>query len=130
MLYLVEHLDLETSEPARYKAFQKIDIRHMYDALPHTSDDIFYSVSKLAECGYIVVHPHELSHGMMNYYVVDITYRGHKFIEATRDKTVWEQTKGVVAQVGNHALHFIEDTAQKIAVETAKALVVKAVTAS
>ncbi len=127
LLYLVEHLGLETSQPERYKVFQKIDVRNMYDVLPYSSDDIFYSANKLAECGYIIIQPHELSHGVINYYIIDITYRGHQFIEATRDKTIWEQTKGVVAQVGNHALHFIEDTAQKIAVETAKALVVKAV---
>ena len=29
-------------------------------------------------------------------------------------------TKNVVGQVGNHTLKFIEDTAQKIAVESAK----------
>ncbi len=67
---------------------------------------------------------------MTNYSIIDVTYRGHQFIEATRDKTIWEQTKGVIAQVGNHALQFVEDTAQKIAVEAAKALVIKSIVGS
>lgn len=35
----------------------------------------------------------------------------------------WNKTKSIISKVGSHTLEFIEDTAQKIAIEYAKSLI-------
>lgn len=52
--------------------------------------------------------------------ITDVTVYGHDFYNSIQEDTIWNKTKNIVGQVGNHTLKFIEDTAQKIAVESAK----------
>lgn len=49
-----------------------------------------------------------------------MTIYGHNFYNSIQEDTIWNYTKHIVGKVGNHTLKFIEDTAQKVAVEMAK----------
>lgn len=84
--------------------------------------DIMYSVLKLHEYNYIIIT--NVSPKNKTYFdkcsISDVTIHGHNFYESIREDTIWNKTKNVIGKVGNHTLHFIEDTAQMIAVESAK----------
>lgn len=55
--------------------------------------------------------------------VTNITVKGHRFLDTIKPDGIWNKTKCIVSQIGNHTLEFIEDTAQKIAVESAKQMI-------
>lgn len=55
-----------------------------------------------------------------NCIISDVTYLGHNFYNSIQDDTVWNKTKSIIAKAGNHTLKFVEDTAQMIAVASAK----------
>ena len=77
----------------------------------------------LAECDYINVSGVSTQKYFSMMDVNSITYAGHKFIESIRPQTIWDKTKSIISKVGTHTLKFVEDTAQKIAVEYAKSLI-------
>lgn len=52
--------------------------------------------------------------------IKEVTYLGHNFYNFIQDDTVWNKTKTIIAKAGNHTLKFIEDTAQMVAVASAK----------
>ena len=58
----------------------------------------------------------------------EITYLGHNFYNSIQDDTTWSKTKSIIGKIGNHSLHFVEDTAQLVAKEAAKQAVAIAMT--
>lgn len=95
-----------------------------------TKKDIMYSVMKLYEYKYIIlahVVPDKGQAYIDSCTIVDVTVRGHDFYNTIQEDNIWNKTKQVFSKVGNHTLKFIEDTAQKIAVESAKQLITAAV---
>ena len=85
--------------------------------------EIMYSVMKLYEYRFITVSKIQPTNGQQYFdscEITDVTVYGHDFYNSIQEDTIWNKTKNIVCQVGNHTLKFIEDTAQKIAVESAK----------
>lgn len=85
--------------------------------------EVMYSVMKLYEYQFITVSKIRPTNGQQYFdscEITDVTVYGHDFYNSIQEDTIWNKTKNVVGQVGNHTLKFIEDTAQKIAVESAK----------
>ena len=60
--------------------------------------------------------------------IKEITYLGHNFYNSIQDDTTWSKTKSIIGKIGNHSLHFVEDTAQLVAKEAAKQAVAIAMT--
>mgnify|MGYP004615281511 CR=1 FL=1 len=92
--------------------------------------EIMYSVMKLYEYRFITVGRVQPMDGQKYFDscdITDVTVTGHEFYNAIQEDTIWNKTKNIVGQVGNHTLKFIEDTAQKIAVESAKQVITLAV---
>lgn len=96
------------------------DLQHIYE-----QKEIMYAVLKLEECHFIKIWDKFLQNRayLERCTIEDVTYRGHQFLESIQDPNVWERTKSIAKKVGNHSLNFIEDTAQKVAVEVAKQIV-------
>lgn len=123
--YCVEHID-----------YQEINLNKWYEksvtlALLYNSDElknfekkeIMYSVMKLYEYRFITVSKISPTDGHKYFDscdITDVTVYGHDFYNSIQEDTIWNKTKSIIGQVGNHTLKFIEDTAQKIAVESAK----------
>nr|DAU18430.1 MAG TPA: Flagellin, PadR, transcription factor, DNA.8A [Bacteriophage sp.] len=88
---------------------------------------IMYSVKKLYENNFIVVNnitpTGKEKEYIENCYIVDVTIDGHNFYNSIKDDTVWNKTKNIISRAGNHTLKFIEDTAQMVAVASAKQMV-------
>lgn len=90
--------------------------------------EIMYAVMKLEEINFIKISnrsPKDSSSYINNCMINEITYPGHKFIDATEPEPVWKKTKGIIGKVGNHTLEFVEGVAHDVAVESAKVAVFK-----
>lgn len=50
--------------------------------------------------------------GVINFYVIDLTWDGQDFLEMIRQDTVWNKTKDIMK---NHGLPFLLDTIKQVA---------------
>lgn len=122
--YCVEHIDYKELNLNQWRE-KSVTLTMLYesDELKNfEKKEIMYSVMKLYEYKFIAVSSIQPING--KYFdscnITDVTIYGHDFYNSIQEDTIWNKTKNVVGQVGNHTLKFIEDTAQKIAVESAK----------
>lgn len=122
--YCADNIDyVEGVEDSWGESF--VDLTDLYNAVElkqFNKKDIMYSVLKLYEYKYIElcdIYPMNKSY-LEKCTVCDITVQGHNFLSSIQDDTLWNKTKNIVGKVGNHTLKFIEDTAQMVAIESAK----------
>jgi len=52
--------------------------------------------------------------------IIGISWNGYQFLETVRPETVWNKTKSVITNIGNHSLNFIETVAHDVSVEIGK----------
>lgn len=126
LIYLSNNLKIETGILQK-KIFCGIDLRNLYEDQNlscFSSDDIFYSAYNLMSCNFIEAKAGDQARPPVTYSIFNITYAGHQFLESIREPTAWERTKNIASAIGNHSLKFLEDTAQKVAVEMGKTLVI------
>ena len=94
--------------------FSELFSKHKY-----SKDELSYTIEKMLEGGLL-----NYSGNLNSYYqITDISFYGIQLLEKIRPESTWEKTKSIANKVGNHTLNFIEDTAQKIAVTSAAALI-------
>lgn len=122
--YCVRNIDYEEIGLNEWKE-KCISLNMLYDTKDlkgFSKKDIMYSVMRLNEMGYIKlqnISPLNKTY-INNCIISDVTYLGHNFYNSIQDDTVWNKTKSIIAKAGNHTLKFVEDTAQMIAVASAK----------
>ena len=122
--YCVRNIDYEEIGLNEWKE-KCISLNMLYntkDLKGFPKKDIMYSVMRLNEMGYIKlqnISPLNKTY-INNCIISDVTYLGHNFYNSIQDDTVWNKTKSIIAKAGNHTLKFVEDTAQMIAVASAK----------
>lgn len=121
--YCIEHIDFTPYNDSWDEQYVSLNTLYNSDlAYKYERKEIMYAVLKLDECHFIKCLkkvPQDKAY-IESCFIEDVTYRGHQFFEAIQDPTVWEKTKSIAKKVGNNTLAFIEDTAQKVAVEVAK----------
>ena len=123
--YCVEHIDYKDIGLNQWHE-NSVTLNVLYNSKElknFEKKEIMYSVMKLYEYQFIAVSRIQPTDGQKYFdscEIIDVTIYGHDFYNSIQEDTIWNKTKSVVAQVGNHTLKFIEDTAQKIAVESAK----------
>lgn len=94
--------------------FSKLFLKHKY-----SKDELSYTIGKMLEGGLL-----NYSGNLNSYYqITDMSFYSTQLLEKIRPESIWEKTKSIANRVGNHTLNFIEDTAQKIAVASATALI-------
>lgn len=106
LLYLEENLELNNSI---YLENIKLD---------YSSDDIYYSVQKLEEIGYInarIIKADGVA--ILDAIIFDITFYGHEFLNTIRPKTVWEKTKDISGKLGTKSISAITQIASQIAAQ-------------
>lgn len=123
--YCVENIDYkELNLNKWYESYITLNMLYNSEELKNfEKKEIMYSVMKLYEYQFITVSRIQPTDGQKYFdscEITDVTIYGHDFYNSIQEDTIWNKTKSVVSQVGNHTLKFIEDTAQKIAVESAK----------
>lgn len=108
-----------------------VSLQQLFDSKlnkTYTRKEIMYTIMKLEEIDFIKISnrsPREPSSYINSCMINEITYSGHKFIDATEPESVWKKTKGIVGKVGNHTLEFVEGVAHDVAVEYAKTVAFK-----
>lgn len=96
------------------KYFSKLFSKHNY-----SKDELSYAINKMLEGGLL-----NYSGSLNSYYqITDMSFYSTQLLEKIRPESIWEKTKSIANKVGNHTLNFLEDTAQKIAVASATALI-------
>ena len=124
LIYIEEHLTVPLHDNLTAIECNSLDVLNLSKDLPnYKRDDIWYSVKMLTECNYIDTRGISTQTYFSMMYIDSMTYAGHKFLESIRPQSVWDKTKSIISKVGSHTLEFIEDTAQKIAIEYAKSLI-------
>lgn len=123
--YCIEHIDYKEISFNKW-AEKSVGLSSLYSNAEFQDFDkkeIMYSVMKLYEYNYITLS-HVCPTGGNKYIddcsITDVTIYGHNFYNSVAEDTIWNKTKRVVGQVGNHTLKFIEETAQIVASESAK----------
>lgn len=126
--YCVEHIDYKELDFNQWHE-SSVTLNMLYNSdelKDFEKKEIMYSVMKLYEYRFITVSKIYPTNGQKYFDscdITDVTICGHDFYNSIKEDTIWNKTKSVVSQVGNHTLKFIEDTAQSIAVESAKQVV-------
>lgn len=77
----------------------------------YTNDDIFYTVSKLTEAGYLNTDIREFCSTIP---VKGITYSGHMFLNNIRDDNVWKETQNKLSKFKSVSIEIISQVASGI----------------
>ena len=123
--YCVENIDYKELELNQWHE-KSVTLNMLYsceELKNYEKKEIMYSVMKLYEYNYIVLSqilPNKGQKYIDSCDITDVTISGHNFYESIQEDNIWSKTKHIIGNVGNHTLKFIEDTAQKVASESAK----------
>ena len=68
----------------------------------HGLDTVHYTVVKLIEADFINAGYARTMDGNMHIgCLVDLTFKGHQFLETIREHRVWTKTKGIIGKIGS-----------------------------
>ena len=81
----------------------------------YTKEDIYYTLSKLEDGGYINMTSQWAGDSLYMCCVNYITFQGHEFLDAIRPDTVWEKTTATAGKIGNFGLKMLEKIAEGVA---------------
>lgn len=93
-------LAIEDFEPETLSSLQGISPRDFSGTLPQN----LHHITMLIDAGYIDKVTEDLE---PTFVVRGMTMAGHDFLDAIRDKTVWEQTKTRLGQAGGWTLDIV-----------------------
>ena len=74
-------------------------------------EEIYYVLKKLGEEGYIKLFAMNADNLFLIYYIDEMTFKGHQFIETIRPQPVWDKTKEAVKKFGSASFSFIAQVA-------------------
>ena len=98
LLCLEDNLKYEVDLDFNKVKEKSIPLQKLYKLLcDYTDNEIFYSVIKLEEAGFISVHRYgdEAEHIRSVY---DITYNGHQYLDTVRSPKMWESIKSTAKE--------------------------------
>lgn len=81
----------------------------------YPQEDIFYTLSKLEEGGYIDMSVQWSGGGLSECCVNFITFAGHEFIEKIRQDSVWQKTLKIAGEVGIFSLKMLAKISESVA---------------
>lgn len=74
-----------------------------------SSDEIEYVIRKLSEAGYI-----DCEFTFEDYFVKNMTWEGHQFLDTIRNDQVWKSTKDHLKKFGSFSIPVIQQLATSI----------------
>ncbi len=75
-------------------------------------DDYLYSTKKLNEAGFINAKKLHGDGEIFDYYIVDMTFEGHEYLETIRSPKAWNFAKEKAADLGSFSLKTLGTIAQ------------------
>lgn len=94
--------NLKYDQPMKRGTFLSLSNLSEYD-----KNELIYTLKKMVEAGYLKVGFYNTS----DFFIEDITYSGHQFLENIRDPKIWAKTKAAASDVGGASLSVIGDIA-------------------
>ncbi|MGF0223527.1 DUF2513 domain-containing protein [Bacillus velezensis] len=77
----------------------------------YSNDDVFYTLFKLEEAELIKLQVASFQEGDLPLGIIDMTYKGHEFLDNIRQSGVWSETKSLASKVGGASLTILSDVA-------------------
>ena len=77
----------------------------------NTDEDIFYTLIKLKEAGFIDSYEIKVWSGIISIRVKSLTWSGHQFLDNIRSPKVVEHTKSAIKKVGSASLQIMNQIA-------------------
>ena len=112
LLYL-EDQDYYVASAVHIVDYNPVDIRQIAEALSSYSlQDIYYTLSNLAQAGYIDAIADGPHCGVSYYQVKQITFKGHEFLAHIKDAERWSAVKKVLGAVKDYSLATVGAIAQ------------------
>ena len=72
------------------------------------AEEILGHINLLVDAGYM----EEPTHTQTHYYVGNVTFVGHEFLNSVRDPEIWNETKTVAKNMGSWTLDLLSDLAK------------------
>lgn len=89
----------------------------------YSKEDIYYTLSKLEDGGYINMTSQWAGNGLYMCCVNYITFQGHEFLDAIRPDTVWEKTISTAEKIGNLGLKMLGKIAEGVTTACIKEII-------
>lgn len=118
LLYLEDNLeyDQDKKDIQRHETITIIQLANaLNEAKGYTEDEVFYAAEQLYQAGYISAKVS--GGGMLGYdffFIYDITYDGHTFLNNIRDNNIWSKIKEVAKATTNFSLPVIGAAAKTL----------------
>lgn len=103
--------ELTVNSDLSFKDLCVSDISKFLPKIPR--EDVFYTLCKLEEAGYICFSVEYSGGRPINDFVSFITYDGHVFLDTIRNDNVWSKTLKALSSIGATAPALIKDIAAK-----------------
>lgn len=82
----------------------------------YAPDDIYYSMEKVVEAGFIELRKVKTLNGPYDGIVIGITWNGHQFLDSIRSDKVWNKAKEKVRKtIGSTSLQILSSVAVSVA---------------
>lgn len=127
LLYLQSNLKVKRCNSNEFR-FLRIPIAQVIGALKdkYDQEDIWYALHYLNEDIEILIEGKTLENtDIFSGTIKDITPTGYELLQTIESSGIWEITKQIADEVGNHSLFFMKEIAQKIAIKMATAIINK-----
>ena len=83
-------------------------------------DAVVYTLTKLIEADFINAGGDRTMDGLFHIgSIVDLTFQGHQFLEAIREKSVWLKTKSILSRIGASGFSLVSQVATSILTDAA-----------
>lgn len=123
LAYIIDNIDIEIINNIKIKILP-VTLSSIINSLKqkYTEKDIWYSVYFLNEGKYIeskdLIAKSKTAFSSVE--IFNVTIKGYEFYATILPKTNWKKTQSVLKSIGVYSLDFITQTAQMVAVESAK----------
>jgi hypothetical protein len=104
---LVREILLDIEDKGFNKFYFVDSLKFNRDGSERNEDDIIYTLSKLVEANFIEGNPIESYKVPVNFFVKDLTWSGHEFLDNIRDDGVWKDIKNVTKNLSSVSLTLI-----------------------
>ncbi|AMW99238.1 DUF2513 domain-containing protein [Rummeliibacillus stabekisii] len=83
----------------------------------YSLDDLAYTASRLREANYLHASPNQSAD---YYYVKNLTYDGHLFLDSIRDPLIWKKTKEATSTVASVSLKTVFELGTQLGTQFVK----------
>lgn len=104
---LVREILLDIEDKGFNKFYFVESLKLNRDGSERNEDDIIYTLSKLVEANFIEGNPIESEKIPIDFFVKDLTWSGHEFLDNIRDEGVWKDIKNVTKNLSSVSLTLI-----------------------